>query len=178
MARVTHSINLLRKKEKQFVDVLLDWTFEYGRYVILLTEAVALCAFVYRFSLDRQIIDLNDSIKSKQRIVALLQNNEDKFRNLQERLSEEKKLTAKAGSASKLLTFTITNAPSDFTVSKLSVDKNTLHLQADVTKPTSITNFVEKLKNYKAVSSVSIDKIQNKPSNSVITVDISANLKP
>lgn len=177
MARVTHSINLLRKKEKQFVDVLLDWAFEYGRYVILLTEAIALTAFVYRFTLDRQIIDLNDSIKNKQRFISLLKNNEEKFRNLQERLSQEQELTTKGGYASELLTFTITKVPSTFTVSKLTIDKDTLHLQADVTQPNAITTFVEELKAYKLIKSVSIDKIQNKPSNSLVTVDITATLQ-
>lgn len=174
MVRVSHSINLLRKKEKEFLDVFLDWAFEYGRFVIFLTEAIALCAFVYRFSLDRQIIDLNDEIKGKQRIVTLLKPNEDKFRNLQDRLEREQQLTKQANTTSGILSFIVTNSPSDFTISKLTVGQKTIRLQADVTTPSTITEFVEILKSYTGVSSVSIDKIQNKPSNAIITVDISA----
>ena len=112
--------------------------------------------------------------KGRERIIALLKPNEDKFRNLQDRLKREQAFTKQADITSGILTFIVSNSPSDFTIAKLTISQNIVRVEGDVSSPNSITSFIEALKSYKGVSSVSIDKIQNKPSSAIITVTISA----
>ena len=80
------SINLL-KQQTSLVDRFIDWALTIGRLLVILTEIVALSAFIYRFSLDRQLIDLHSKITQEQAIANYLNNNEKKYRNLQDRLA-------------------------------------------------------------------------------------------
>jgi len=80
-------INLVKGKHKSFFDRFLAWALSAGRVIIIVTEIIALSAFLYRFSLDREIIDLRDNTKQEQKILELFKEQEKTFRNLQERLS-------------------------------------------------------------------------------------------
>ena len=74
MASIKPSINLFKDKNKNFFDLFIKWALSIGRVVVIATEAIALSAFLYRFSLDQQLIDLNDKIVQKQALVKLLKN--------------------------------------------------------------------------------------------------------
>jgi hypothetical protein len=52
MAKDQISINLLDNKGKSFTEQFLDWALAIGRLLIIVTETVALAAFLYRFSID------------------------------------------------------------------------------------------------------------------------------
>src|SRR5258706_9366482 len=90
------AINLAKGRGQTFLDRFLNWALSIGRVVVIVTEAVALTAFLYRFNLDRQIIDLHSRINQEQIIVKLLNNNETTFRSLQDRLSLINKLSQQA----------------------------------------------------------------------------------
>ena len=46
------SINLVKKNEKSSVDKFINWTLSIGRLIVIITEIIAISAFLYRFSLD------------------------------------------------------------------------------------------------------------------------------
>src|SRR3990170_4903897 len=80
-------INLLNSKQSSFFERFINWTLTIGRIVIIVTELIALSAFLYRFSLDQQLIDLHSKIKQEQAIVEYLKESEATYRNLQDRLT-------------------------------------------------------------------------------------------
>ena len=81
------AINLLIRKDFDQTSFgrFLRWSLTYGRYIIICTEIIVLLAFIYRFSLDRSITDLNENIDQKSAIVKANQGFEKRFRNLQTR---------------------------------------------------------------------------------------------
>src|SRR3990167_7632931 len=79
------SINLVRS-HMGLLDQFIKWALSIGRVVVILVELVALATFLYRFTLDRQIIDLREKIKQEQAVLTFLKPREDKYRNIQERL--------------------------------------------------------------------------------------------
>ena len=60
----------------------------------------------------------------------------------------------------------------------LSLFEDRIKIDANVASVTSLSTFVNSIKNYSAIDSVSIDKIENKPSSAVIVISITATLKP
>lgn len=69
---VTFKINLV-PKDPFFSTVLgkvLKWSLSVGRYIVIFTELVVILSFVTRFSLDRQVTDLNNAINQKQTIIS------------------------------------------------------------------------------------------------------------
>lgn len=177
MASIKPSINLFKDKNKNFLDRFIKWALTIGRVVVIVTEAVALSAFLYRFSLDQQLIDLNDKIVQKQALVRLLKNNEDIYRNLQDRLATAAQLTKNGKDTVTIAKDIITFSSSGFTVNNLFISSNQIKIDANVQSVSSLTNFVNTLKNNSMISSVSIDKIENRITSGVIIVSITATTK-
>lgn len=177
MSSEKSAINLFKSRKGSFFDHFMKWALTIGRVVVILTEAIALSAFLYRFSLDRQLIDLHDTIKQKQGLVRLLKNNEDAFRNLQDRLTA----TAALSETGKQ-TITIFNDIFNFTSSDLSfntifLSENQIKIDARVQSVSALTSFIKYLKEHPKISSVSLDKIENKTTSSTIVVGITATIK-
>lgn len=173
------SINLLKKKRVNLVEKFFQWSLTVGRLLIILTEITALSAFVYRFSLDRTLIDLHDEIKKKQVIVGLYKSSESKYRNLQDRLTIAAQFQAKGEKNTKLITDIINLAPRKraFVFSIISVSENQVKVEASAQSETALKTFIEGLKKHQNIENVSLNKIENKTSSGKIIVSISATIK-
>lgn len=171
------SINLLKKNQKSTIDKILDWALTIGRFVVILTEAIALSAFLYRFTLDRQLIDLHDQIEQKQTIIQLLKPNEDRYRNLQSRLQQAQTLGPQAEESVNIFENVTTIAPVGFTINKLTVTSRDIRIEASAQSVNALAEFVENLRAFDFINTVSLDKVQNKTSTAIITVGITASLK-
>lgn len=177
MAYIKPAINLFKSRKKNFLDRFIKWALTIGRIVVILTEGIALAAFLYRFSLDQQLIDLNDKIVQKQAIVKLLKNNEDIFRNLQDRLTTAKKLTQGGKDITVLTNSILTFSSSDFTINNFFLSGDQIKIDANAQSVSSLTSFVNTLKGNSKIASVSIDKIENRITSGTIIVGISATVK-
>lgn len=176
MARKNASINLVGENVS-FVDRFITWALTIGRLVVILTELIALSAFFYRFTLDRELIDLHEKIKQEQSVVLFLKDNEDTFRNLQNRINLAGNfgtITAgKVGILSDLVSF----APPGVSFNTIAVQEDRVRINFNTNSVSSLSEFVDKLKKYGKIGSVIVEKIENKPSNATIIVSITAVLK-
>lgn len=177
MANNAPAINLLKTGRVQFFDKFIKWALTFGRVVVIVTEITALSAFLYRFSLDRQLIDLHDQIELKDTYVRALKANEEKYRNLQERLALSTILGQNATETVKVFKDIIAFAPLDFIINNLRISEDSIRIDANVQSVSSLTNFIKNLKRYPSVESVSLDTIENKTSRATIVVSITANFK-
>jgi len=177
MQKNSASINLL-KKQTSLTDRFITWALTIGRLLVILTEIVALSAFIYRFSLDRQLIDLHSKINQEQAIVNYLKDNEATYRNLQDRLAIATNYSTLGINRFKVFSDIVGFTPRGMSFNNLSLYDNRIKIEANVDSVSSLSTFVNSLKNYSAIDSVSIDKIGNKPSSAVITISITALLKP
>ena len=178
MAETVPSINLLPQKGESFLTQFFNWTLSIGRLLIILTEMVALGTFLYRFTLDMQIVDLHDKIKGQSLIVGSFKSSEDTYRNLQDRLVLIKNYDS-IGSNTSTIFRDITNfGQGKVTFLNLTVDSDTAKIEAQAPSSSSISQFVDLLKNYPSITSVSVDKVENSSSRATISVSITANLKP
>ena len=64
-----HGINLMPNRGDTVLIQFLNWALTIGRLLIILVETLALGTFLYRFSLDMQIVDLKDKIKVQRAFV-------------------------------------------------------------------------------------------------------------
>lgn len=171
------SINLL-KKQTNLIDRFVNWALTVGRLLVIVTEVVALSAFIYRFSLDRQLIDLHSKISQEQAIVNYLKDNEKAYRNLQDRLAIAANYGTLGENRYKVFRDIVGFTPTGMSYNNLSLYENRVKIDANVDSVSSLKAFVSNITNYSAIDSVSLDKIENKPSSAVITISITATLKP
>lgn len=170
------AINFLAPRKPSFLDRFLNWSLTIGRLVVIAVEVVALSAFIYRFSLDRQLIDLHSKIKQEQAIIEYYKPEEDKYRNLQERLS----IAAEAANVGekKITIYNDLNTflPPDVTLTSINMTESDIKISVDVFSISSLSKVVNSVKEYKEVKKVSVDKIENNPATGNITVHLTAGL--
>lgn len=170
------SINLIKDSKDNFFDKFIDWALTIGRVVVIFTEIVALSAFIYRFTLDRQLIDLHSKIKQEAAIVSSFKNQEETYRNLQDRLKIASDFSS--GSQNKITMFQdiVGLMSKGMTFNTLTISENSINIDANFQNSSSLGNFVSSLKSYKHIDNVSIDRIENRLSNAEIIVTITAAL--
>lgn len=177
MAKKSPDINLLNKGQANLLEQIFNWAVSAGRIIVITVEIVALSAFLYRFSLDRQLIDLRSEIKEKQALVEFFNENEKIYRNLQDRLHAASSALEQPGEKIKLLNDLLTLVPEGMIFEDFSVHENRIQINATATSVTSLSSFVDSLKGYPQIENLSVGKIENKPSSSLISFVISANLE-
>lgn len=170
------SINLVKNREIPLVDKFLNWALTIGRLIVIITEVVAVTAFVYRFSLDEKLVELHSAIKQKQNIISVLKSDENKYRNLQDRIAIATTFSAKGTKTNQTIADIVNLIPSQVRISNLVLNKDRVSINADVTSVSSLANFIDPLKSYKGIKSISIDNVENKPTVG-LSVNISALLK-
>lgn len=175
--RQSPSINLAKKPES-FVDRFINWALTAGRLVVIITELIALFAFLYRFSLDRELIDLRSKIKQEQAVVNLLRENEETYRNLQNRIFLASNFGKQGQDKVKITKDIIDFAPSGLVFNNLTVEEERIRINANINSVSILSSFVKSLRGYKKIERVSIDKIESRPSSAIITVSITATLLP
>lgn len=171
------NINLLKKQGNSTLDTILHFAVTGGRFIVLLTEMIALLAFLYRFTLDRQIIDLNDEIKANQAIVAQYGPLELEYRDIQDRIQTAKTLDQEASVMPTLFTQIISKGEGIVTFTSLLISTDSIRVEADTNSVASLNTFVMALRSNPLIEEVSIDRIDNRTSNALITVAISAELE-
>lgn len=177
MAKKSPSINLLRDSSGNFIDKLVNWALSTGRAIVIVTELIALGAFLYRFSLDRQLIDIHTKIKQEQKVVSYLKDNEQAYRNLQNRLLLASNFSKQGKDKINILKQIIGFAPGGITFNNITLQGDRARIDANSTSVSSLSEFVTSLKNYSRVSSVIIEKIENRSSSASISVNITILLK-
>lgn len=177
MKKKTLSINLLRKDKKKSFETFIDWALTAGRIIIIITETVALGAFVYRFILDRELSDLHDKITQKQAIIGLWKKDEEKFKNLQDRLAIVSSLSAKSAKTVTLSQEIFALFSPEVSINNIIFSEDKISLVADVPSVDSLKALIDSLKAHPQVTSLSVDQIENKTSTLTISVSLTAILK-
>ncbi len=170
------SVNLIKIKTNAYDDVL-RWALSIGRLLIIITEIIAFSTFIYRFSLDRTIIDLHSKIKQEKAIIESLKDKEAIYRNVQERVTLTKQISDKGNEKVQTLNDIIALTPTGITFNNFDLGQDQLSLDCNVESVSSLTTFVKSLKSYSKVSSVTIGSITNKAEGSGINVILTVKFK-
>jgi hypothetical protein len=170
------SINLAKDKEISSFDRFIDWTLMIGRLIVIVIEVIAVAAFVYRFSLDEKLVNLHTEIKKQQATIISLKNDENKYRNLQDRIALAATFSENSARTSKIITDFGNLIPSQATITSLIFSKSQANIVVDVTSVSLLADLIKSFKTYNGIKSISIDNIENKPSIG-LTVNITTTFK-
>lgn len=174
--QASSSIDLVKNKSN-IIDEIVKWTLNFGRLLIIIVEIVAFSSFIYRFYLDRTLIDLNDKIKQEQAIIESTKDREAIYRNLQERLAIAKNVSAQGGTNLKILNDIIFLPPSQIKFNSISIENGEIIIYCNVNSVSSLTLFINALKEYPQINLVTVKGIENQPQTNSVDVFISAKLK-
>lgn len=71
---------------------ILKWALSAGRYIVIFTELVVIVSFATRFTLDRQVTDLNEDLSQKENIINSYGDLENNFRVIQKKIDTYKQI--------------------------------------------------------------------------------------
>lgn len=177
MSKRFPSINLINNAQNGFFAEFVNWTLTVGRILVIITEAIALSAFLYRFSLDKKLIDLRSVIKQKQAIIASQKDNEAKYRNLQDRLYLASNFSALTMERITTLKYMLSLTPQSMKLTNISLTKENFNITTNVQNMSSIRFYVNSLKKYPKIDTLSLENIEKKPLSNLTVANISGTFK-
>jgi len=158
------SINLLRDNDVSSLRSFGNALLIIGKALLIIVGIVAIIAFAYRFTLEQKLNTLSSEIKQKQNVLLTLKSDEDKYRNLQNRISLAATFSEKADKTNRIIKDVEALVPENVTLSSLSLSDKKVSINIETSSISSLSDLIKAMQNYKNTQSVSINSIQNKES--------------
>lgn len=165
MPASTVSVNLLDQDqfEQSPVGRIVGWAVTFGRYIMITTEMVVLLAFISRFSLDRKLTDLNESISQKQIIIEANKDFEDEFNKTQEKIKFIKNHLAIQQKPVDNLFFLKSIMPTEVFIEKLNIAPESISGEAQAGTTAGFATFINNLKTHPEFNDISLGEIKKNP---------------
>jgi len=147
--------------EKTSFGKFLKWLLSVGRWIVIVTELIVILAFLSRFKLDRDLTNLNESIKQKQAIVNSSSNLEKEFRFLQKRLTTIESLQKSQDEAEKILDIFTDLTPVGVQLSDFTYNDKKITLTASADSELAFASFLKNLKESSQLKNLSLAKVSS-----------------
>lgn len=154
-------INLLPEKKKDATELILYFSIHYLRYILVITQFVAICVFFYRFKIDQDIVDLKDQFQQKQSIVRATEPLIAHVNAIDEKTNRIRSLIDRQQEEVTILQSVLLSIPSDISIRNLSYLDKTVRVEGETSDPDLIDSlnsvFLQKGE-FKTVELSNIDK--------------------
>lgn len=120
------------------------WALSIGRYIVIFTELVVIVSFLSRFTLDRQVTDLNSEILAKAGIIESYGDLEAKVREVQKKIETYNQLKTKRP-LSEIFDQLTRITPEDIQFQELNIQENTVQISARANSRSSLERFIENM---------------------------------
>lgn len=154
------------------------WALTVGRYIVVFTELIVIMAFIARFTLDRQLTDLHDSINQKKAIIDSAATLEADFRNLQKRLVQIETIEKSQVAYDNLLMDLARNIPVDVAVSNLTLDPGTFKFSGQALSEAGLATLTYQLRNSPKYSNIDITDVRKVKDSPLILFNLAADYTP
>jgi len=159
---VSFDINLLPKDPffSTPVGKVLRWALSIGRYIVIFTELVVIISFVTRFSLDRQVTDLNDSINQKKTVILSYGDLEKNVRRVQTVLQEYDQIKQQVN-ITEIFPELTRVLPKDTQLKELVIRPDQISFSGRTLTQNSLNLIINNIQLSQKFSNVSVDKIES-----------------
>lgn len=155
----------------------LQWGLSAGRYIVIFTELVVIISFAARFTLDRQITDLNLKIVDQQSVIESFATIEGDFRTAQSKIDNVKQIEQDINILDvfeKLSEVT----PQDITLTQLTIQPDSINITGIALSQSAFNLLVNNLQLSPQFLNVSVSKVESESDNSSsLSFSISAKTK-
>jgi hypothetical protein len=158
---------------------VIRWVTSVGRFVIVFTELIVICAFLSRFWLDRTNSDLSEIVRQQKAILESTSDFETEYASLQKKLQVIKKYYANQPEYDKKIATLVESTPEDINFSNLLISHSPKNNEVTATitltayQESSIVSFISNLIANPQISSVDIRTIEKKPNDAKYNVNLS-----
>lgn len=179
MLPVKDKINLLPKDQFENTPIgkFVDWAINVGRWIVVFTELIVICAFLSRFYFDTELSNLFDEIRIKKSMIEANTTFEDNFRQIQEKIKMVKTLLAGENIPSTLFTDIAKIMPLDLTFKNISVSGDSISMSGYCLSENGLRAFLSGLKGIPSLTKINVGNLAQKETLAGIEFNITAELK-
>lgn len=143
---MAYNINLLPKKEGGMVVVFILFFLHYIRYILIITQFIVLGVFFFRFMIDQRIVDLKETIQTKQEIVKTTLPLINEIRETDFRLKEIGTILETQKKLSAIIQYTFSSFPESIRLTEFFLVKDMVTLEGIATNSKDLQAFYTLLK--------------------------------
>lgn len=161
---------------KGLSDQLLNWSFTVLRAILMIVYSVALIAFLYRFGLDREIIDLRDKIEAERVIVSVTEKSEATYRDLQNRLTQSTQSVQDNEKYLTLLDNIIRIASGKIVFTSLEITDSTVEMEGEAISIGSLNGFIDEIKDLPEIKAATLGRLESRVGQGIVAFQLTASL--
>lgn len=173
---VSFKVNLVPKDP--FFDTLLGkslkWALSVGRYIVIFTELVVILSFVTRFSLDRQVTDLNNTINQKQTVIQSFGDLEDNVRITQDKIDNYLQIEQQTNIA-EVFPALSEITPRSVQLDQLIIRPGTISFSGLSSSQEALNTLITNIQISSTFTNVAVNKIESSKDDSGLLFSIQAN---
>lgn len=157
-----YKINLLSRRKEQPLERLIYFMLNYLRYILVITQIVVIGVFFYRFKVDQELVDLQETVNQKKEIIQVSQPLIKEAKKEASRLNQLESIITKQQTFLEETDYLLALFPENFFLNKMQVSKDTIFMDGYTQDPQSIKKFLYRLKKeakFKKVELKNIKKI-------------------
>lgn len=139
----------------------LNWALHVGRYIVIFTELVVILSFASRFTLDRRVTDLNESIHQKRIIAESYGPLENNFRLAQEKIKSYEQIE-QTNNLVEVFPKLQRVVPKNIQLVDLLVEPNGISLEAVAASNNALNLFINNLQLSPDFSEVTVSRIETR----------------
>ena len=174
------NINLLPASdfEKSPIGKTLKWALHWGKHIIIFTELIVIVSFIYRFKLDRNLIDQKGNLQQKLQEVESYADFEKEVRFLHKRLDFIYQTDTERLKPDLIINELNKITPSDVVYNDLSIKEGLINIKGISLSSIGLNTFINNLKNNPIFSKINISSIKSKgQQDPTLEFELSASLK-
>lgn len=137
----------------------MRWALSAGRYLVIFTELVVIISFATRFSLDRQVTDLNSEIHQKVTVIESYGELESDLRLAQTKLADYEAIENQANIVEVFANLTEVTPP-DIMLEKLAINASNIIIAGSAPNQITFNTFINNLQLSVDFNAISVDKIE------------------
>lgn len=154
----------LKPKDPFFDSVIgrvMRWALAAGRHIVIFTEIVVIISFLGRFTLDRQLTNVNGEIRDNESYVESYAQLEKDFRTAQGKIKQIKELNEKE-SLTAYFDYISDLTPQDISIADLKIMRGQVSLTGSTSSRSNLTLLINNFTLSPQFTDVRVDKISNR----------------
>ncbi len=155
-----YKINLLSRKKESLTDKLIYFALSYLRYILIITQIIVIGVFFYKFKVDQEIVDYQDSVGQKKEIIEVTQPLFVEAKTTDFQIKEVKHIIERQDKFLDILNYLSTIFPDKLYLSKLTVTDNSMKLEGFGDNGSLIQSFYQRLKTDKKFANINLKSLK------------------
>lgn len=155
-----YDINLLPKRKNNAADILLTFILYYFRYIIVITQIIVIGVFFFRFRVDQQVIDLKESFKQKQQILAVTIPIVEEAKLIEKKSGAVRAIVDQQDETLNVLSFILKSVPREITIKNIQLLDTETIISGVSSQVLSIRAYHKKLSTFKGFEQAEILSIE------------------